>query len=104
MDDELKYRLENSSGRAEYRQRMKSKDETYARIIQYAKENKKMSLTATVKKREGSPEFVIGTFGFKAEDLVNYCNSKGYINFDLLKGKEGGEYVKVSDYGVETSN
>ena len=59
------------------------------------------SLTSTVKKREGSPDFVIGNFGFKAEELVNYCNSKGYINFDLLKSKEGGQYVKVSDYGVQ---
>lgn len=59
------------------------------------------NLTATVKKRDGSPDFVVGSFGFKAEDLVNYCNSKGYINFDILKGKESGEYVKVSDYGVE---
>ena len=64
----------------------------------------KKALTATVKKREGSPDFVIGSFGFKAEDLVNYCNSKGYINFDILKGKESGQYVKVSDYGVEDIN
>lgn len=59
------------------------------------------SLTATVTKRQNSPDFVIGSFGFKAEDLVNYCNSKGYINFDILKSKESGQYVKVSDYGVE---
>lgn len=63
----------------------------------------KKSLTASVTKRQGSPDFVIGSFGFKAEDLVNYCNSKGYINFDILKGKESGEYVKVSDYGVENT-
>lgn len=65
------------------------------------KENTMKTLTATVNKRPNSPDFVIGSFGFKAEDLVNYCNSKGYINFDILKGKESGEYVKVSDYGVE---
>lgn len=59
------------------------------------------NLTATIKKRDGSPDFVVGSFGFKAEDLVNYCNSKGYINFDILKGKESGQYVKVSDYGVQ---
>lgn len=59
-------------------------------------------LTASVTKRQGSPDFVIGSFGFKAEELVNYCNSKGYINFDILKGKESGNYVKVSDYGVDT--
>ena len=59
-------------------------------------------LTASVTKRQGSPDFVIGSFGFKAEELVNYCNSKGYINFEILKGKESGNYVKVSDYGVDT--
>ena len=59
------------------------------------------NLTASVTKRQGSPDFVVGSFGFKAEDLVNYCNAKGYINFDLLNGKTSGQYVKVSDYGVE---
>lgn len=58
------------------------------------------SLTATIKKREGSPDFVIGSFGFKFEDLSDYLNDKGYINFDILKGKESGQYVKVSDYGT----
>lgn len=59
--------------------------------------------TATIKKRENSPEFVVGSFGYKFEDLVPYMNSKGYINFDILKGKESGQYVKVSDYGIENN-
>ena len=64
----------------------------------------KKSLTASITKRQGAPDFVIGSFGFKAEELVNYCNSKGYINFDILKGKESGNYVKVSDYGVSKTD
>jgi hypothetical protein len=79
--------------------------EKHNAIVEYKREVertlKMKTLTSTVTKRQGSPDFVIGSFGFKAEDLVNYCNSKGYINFDILKGKESGQYVKVSDYGVE---
>lgn len=56
--------------------------------------------TATVKHRENAPEFVVGNFGFKFEDLIPYVNEKRYINFDILKGKESGQYVKVNDYGI----
>lgn len=51
-------------------------------------------------KREGSPDFVLGSGGVKYEDLKAFVNSKGYVNFDLLKGKEGGFYIKVSDFGI----
>ena len=107
MDDRAKYLLENgyTKTRAEMRQEERARSAMMSRLYKFQakqrKENTMKTLTATVNKRPNSPDFVIGSFGFKAEDLVNYCNSKGYINFDILKGKESGEYVKVSDYGVE---
>ena len=59
-------------------------------------------MNMTVKKREKAPDFVVGSFGCKFGDLEPYVNSKGYINFDLLKGKEEGTlYVKVSEYGLD---
>ena len=53
-----------------------------------------------IKKRDYSPEFVIGSFGVKYEDLKPYVNDNGYVNFEVLKGKNDGYYVKVSDYGL----
>lgn len=59
-------------------------------------------MNMTVKKREKAPDFVVGSFGCKFSDLEAYVNSKGFINFDLLKGKEEGSlYVKVSEYGLD---
>ena len=58
--------------------------------------------TFNIKKRNGSPDFVVGSFGCKFGDLEAFVNSKGYINFDLLKGKEEGSlYIKVSEYGLD---
>lgn len=57
----------------------------------------------TIKKREGSPDFVIGSFGFKLEDVAKYVNAKGYINFDILKGQYGN-YVKVNEYKPKVDN
>ena len=59
-------------------------------------------MNMNVRKREKSPDFVVGSFGCKFGDLEPFVNSKGYINFDLLKGKEEGSlYVKVSEYGLD---
>ena len=63
-----------------------------------------MSNTISIKKRENSPDFVLGSFGFKYEDLKPFVNPKGYVNCDILKGKEGGMYIKISDYGVTVGN
>lgn len=54
----------------------------------------------TIKKRDGSPDFVLGSFGFKYDDLKEYVNDKGYVNFDILKGQYG-DYIKVSEYGLK---
>lgn len=66
-------------------------------------ENKK-SVTFTIKRRPNDPAFVLGHFGLRIEDIEQYQNPKGYINFDILNGKEGGFYVKVNEYGVTVGN
>ena len=58
-------------------------------------------MNISIKKREGSPDFVIGSGGFKYEDLKPFVNAKGYVNFDVLTGKKGGYFIKISDYGIE---
>ena len=60
-----------------------------------------MTKTFTISKRENAPDFVWGSFGCKPEDIKDFVNAKGYINFDILRGKEGGYYAKVSDYGLK---
>ena len=56
----------------------------------------------TIKKREGSPDFVLGSFGFKYDEGKAFVNKKGYINFDIYKGKDGSDYIKVNTYGLES--
>ena len=57
-------------------------------------------MNINIKKRDGSPDFVVGSFGLKYTDLKPFVNQNGYVNFDILKGKTEGMYVKVSDYGL----
>lgn len=62
----------------------------------------KIKKTFTIKKREGAPDYVVGSFGCKFGDLEPFVNSKGYINFDILKSQEGdGMYIKINEYGLE---
>lgn len=70
-------------------------------INERLRKEKEMAKSATIKKRENAPDFVWGSFGYKLDDLKEYVNEKGYINFDILAGKEGGYYVKVNDYGIK---
>lgn len=59
-------------------------------------------MNISIKKRDGSPDFVLGSFGVKYEDLLPYMNKNGYVNFDILKGKnEGSMYIKISEYGLK---
>ena len=60
-----------------------------------------MTKTFTITKREGAPDFVWGSFGCKPEDIKDFVNAKGYINFDILRSKENGYYAKVSDFGLK---
>ena len=94
-------RSKNSRYHAEMRAKMKARTEAMNRIISYRKGIKKMAATFNIKKRENSPDFVVGSFGCKFGDLEPFVNSKGYINFDILKGKEGGMYVKINEYGLD---
>lgn len=64
-------------------------------------ERKKKMTTFNVRKKDTAPDFVVGSFGCKLGDLEPYVNSKGYINFDILKGKEGGMYIKINEYGLD---
>lgn len=58
-------------------------------------------MNISLRKREGSPDFVIGSGGFKYDEIKDFVNAKGYVNFDLLKGKENGFYIKLSDHGIK---
>ena len=60
--------------------------------------------TFNIKKRDNAPDWVIGSFGCKLEELKPYVNSKGYVNFDILENKAGEKYIKVSEYGVTVGN
>ena len=57
--------------------------------------------TFNIKKRDNAPDFVVGSFGCKMGDIEPFVNGKGYINFDILKGKESGMYVKINTYGLD---
>lgn len=59
-----------------------------------------MGKTFDIKRRENAPEWVVGSFGFKYEDLKPYVNDKGWVNFDILENKKGEQYIKVSEYGI----
>jgi len=54
--------------------------------------------------RQGAPEFVKGSISIKVADLHEWLNTNqglandaGYINFDILSGKDGW-YTKVNTY------
>ena len=63
-----------------------------------------MSKTFNINRRQNAPDFVIGYFGFKLEDIKPYVNDKGYVNFDILENKKGEQYIKVSEYGLKIGN
>lgn len=72
----------------------------YITEIEKQQKEKKDMTTFNIKKRDNAPDFVVGSFGCKLGDLEPYVNSKGYINFDILKGKENGMYVKINEYDL----
>lgn len=54
------------------------------------------------KKRDNAPDFVIGGISIKKYDLVEWLegveeNEKGYINLDMLEGKDG-PYLVVNTW------
>lgn len=69
-------------------------------------EEKKFLKGLFVKKREGSPDFVLGQISIKREDLIEELKgmSDEWINLDILKEKEGnGIYSKLNTWKPETS-
>lgn len=53
-------------------------------------------------KRQGAPEFVIGSISVKKDAFIQWLNSvktndKGYINIDVLDGKEK-PYCVLNEY------
>ena len=56
--------------------------------------------TFNINRRANAPEWVVGSFGFKYENLKPYVNDKGYVNFNILENKKGEQYIKVSEYGI----
>jgi hypothetical protein len=53
--------------------------------------------------REGAPEFVLGRMSIKREEFIKWLemqtpNDKGYINFDVLQGRENKPYVCLNVY------
>ena len=59
------------------------------------------------KPREGAPEFVRGRMAIKVDEAIAYLltlekSEKGYVNFDLLKSKDGTKlYFTLNDWKPE---
>jgi len=58
--------------------------------------------------RENAPDFVLGSISIKKQDFLQWLdqkepNEKGYVNLDVLNGKEGKPYVTVNDYNKQTA-
>lgn len=57
--------------------------------------------------RDGAPEFVRGRMAIKVEEAIAYLQTlekseKGYVNFDLLKSKDGTKlYFTLNDWKPE---
>lgn len=67
-------------------------------------EDKKFLKGLFVKKREGSPDFVLGQISIKREELITELQSMSeeWLNLDILKEKEGnGIYSKLNTWKPE---
>jgi len=54
-----------------------------------------------VKDRGNAPEFVICKLSFKVEDFIDTLRanaSNGWVNYDILRSKDGKPYAKLNDY------
>lgn len=52
---------------------------------------------------EKAPNFVIGRLSIKRDDFRQWLNQqqfneKGYLNLDILNGKDGKPYIAVNEY------
>lgn len=52
-----------------------------------------------IKQRENAPDFVLGNFGIKLSEVEQYKNDKGYVNFTIYRGIDGGSnYIKIDNW------
>jgi len=54
-------------------------------------------------KREKSPDFVVGSLSIKVEDFQKWLkeqevNENGYLTIDILKSRNGNNYLKLNDW------
>lgn len=54
------------------------------------------------KPNEKAPAFVLGNLSIKVDDAINFLqdnkNDKGYVNIDLLDGKDGKVSYVLNEY------
>ena len=62
-----------------------------------------------VKRNEKAPEFVVCNLSIKTDDFIQFLNKntneKGYVNLQVLKGKDKGTfYANVDNFTPKTDN
>jgi len=62
-----------------------------------------------VKRNEKAPEFVVCNLSIKTDDFIQFLkentNEKGYVNLQVLKGKDKGTfYANVDTFTPKTDN
>ena len=62
-----------------------------------------------VKRNEKAPDFVVCNLSIKTDDFIQFLNGntneKGYVNLQVLKGKEKGTfYANVDTFTPKTDN
>ena len=65
------------------------------------KEEKVFAEGFIFKKREGSPEWVVGSMSIKVDEAIEFLKKhelKGWVNLDVNKSKGGKLYVQLNDY------
>lgn len=58
--------------------------------------------------RQGAPTFVKGSISIKIDDALTWlkenANDKGYVNLDILEGKEGKLTICLNEYQPKGDN
>ena len=62
-----------------------------------------------VKRNEKAPDFVVCNLSIKTDDFIQFLNKntneKGYVNLQVLKGKDKGTfYANVDNFTPKTDN
>ena len=62
-----------------------------------------------VKRNEKAPEFVVCNLSIKTDDFIQFLeentNEKGYVNLQVLKGKNKGTfYANIDNFTPKTDN